>query len=79
MIMGRWSEFRVVMVDHSRSGTISGVAIVRSGDEGLPEEGSRVGVSELSRTKLEEVRESRILCPRAAARVSPVCENQAEL
>ena len=67
------------MVDHSRSETISGVTIVRSGDEGLPEEGSLVGESELRRTKLEEMRESRMLCPRAAARASLVCENQAEL
>ena len=67
------------MVDHSKSGTISGVTIVRSGDEGFPEAGSLVGESELSRTKLEEVRESRIFCPRAAARVSLVCENQAGL
>ena len=79
MRMGRWSEFRVVMVDHSRSVTISGVTIERSGDEGFPEEGSLVGESELSSTRLDAVRESRMVCPRAAARVSLVCENQAGL
>ena len=79
MRMGRWSELRVVMVDHSRSGTISGVTIVRSGDEGLPKEGSLVGESELRRTRLKEMRESWMSCPRAAARVSLVCENQAGL
>ena len=79
MKMGRWSEFRVVIVDHSRSVTISGVTIERSGDEGFPEEGSLVGESELSSTRLDAVRESRMVCPRAAARVSLVCENQAGL
>ena len=67
------------MVDHSRSVTISGVTIVRSGDEGFPEEGSLVGESELSKTRLEAVSESRMICPRAAARESLVCENQAGL
>ena len=51
--MGRWSEFRVVSVDHPRSVAISGVAMDRSGDEGVPKEGSRVGESSLRITKLE--------------------------
>ena len=67
------------MVDHSRSETISGVEMVRSGEVGLPFEGSLVGESELRRTRLEEERESRMFCPRAAARASLVCEYQAGL
>ena len=36
MRMGRWSEFRVVRVNHSESIAMWGVEIVRSGEEGLP-------------------------------------------
>ena len=55
MRMGRWSEFRVTRVDHSESIAMWGVEIVRSGDEGLPWEGRRVGVSVLSRVRSESV------------------------
>ena len=77
--MGRWSELRVVRVVHSRSVAIAGVEMDKSGEEGLPEEGSRVGESELSRTRSEEVKESRMSRPRAAARESLVCEYHAGL
>ena len=60
MRIGRWSELRVVWVLHSRSVAIWGVAMERSGEVGLPWEGSRVGVSEFSRTRSEEVRQSSI-------------------
>ena len=43
----------MVSVDHPRSVAISGVAMDRSGDEGVPKEGSRVGESSLRITKLE--------------------------
>ena len=64
---------------HSRSVAIAGVDMDRSGEEGLPKEGSRVGESELSRTRSEEVKESRMSRPRAAARESLVCEYHAGL
>ena len=51
--MGRWSEFRVVMVRHSESMAMWGVAIVMSGEEGLPLVGSRVGESVFNRVKSE--------------------------
>ena len=66
--MGRWSELRVVRVVHSRSVAIAGVEMERSGDVELPKEGSRVGESELRRTRSEEVSRSNMSCPRAAAR-----------
>ena len=70
---------RVVRVLHSRSVAIAGVDMERSGEEGLPEEGSRVGESELRRTRSDEVKESRMSRPRAAARESLVCEYHAGL
>ena len=56
------------MVVHSKSGTISGVEMERSGEEELPEVGRLVWESELRRTRLEAVREYRMFCLRAAAR-----------
>ena len=58
--IGRWSEFRVVRVHHSRSVAILGVAMERSGEVGDWEEGSRVGESMLRITRLEGERESRM-------------------
>ena len=77
--IGRWSELRVVMVVKAKSGAISGVAIDRSGDEGVPNEGSLVWVLVLRVTKLEGMRRLLIRSPRASARLSLVCENHAEL
>ena len=77
--MGRWSELSVVRVLHSSSVAIAGVDMDRSGEDGLPKEGSRVGESELSMTRSEEVKESRMSCPRAAARRSQVCVYHAGL
>ena len=62
MKMGRWSELRVVMVDHSESMAMCGVEIERSGEVGLASEGSRVGESVLSRSRSESVRVSCPLC-----------------
>ena len=69
----------MVRVVHSREAAISGVAMVRSGEVGLPWEGKRVGVSVFRRTRSAGVRASRISSPRAAARASLVCENHAGL
>ena len=52
----------MVRVVHSRSANISGVDMERSGEEGFPKEGSLVGESELSRTRSEAERESRMSC-----------------
>ena len=56
MSMGRWSELRVVRVVHSKSVTISGVDMERSGEVGFPWVGRWVGVSRLRRIRLAEVR-----------------------
>ena len=56
-----------------------GVAIVRSGEEGLALEGSRVGESSLSSTRSLSVSACRIKSPRASARLSSVWEYQAGL
>ena len=56
-----------------------GVANVRSGEEGLALEGSRVGESSLRSTKLLSVSASRMKSPRASARLSSVWEYQAGL
>jgi len=77
--MGRWSEFRVARVVHSRSDTIVLVAMERSGEVGCPEEGSRVGESPLRRTREAAVRASKMSHPRVAARESLVCEYHAGL
>ena len=77
--MGRWSELSVVSVVHSKSVAISGVVMERSGEVAAPCEGSLVGVSELRMTRPAGISESRISSPRAAARVSLVCENHAGL
>ena len=77
--IGRWSELRVVRVVNWKSIAISDEAIARSGEEGVPCEGSLVGVSELRVIRLEELRRSLIWCPRASARPSLVCENHAGL
>ena len=66
-------------VAQSRSVAIEGVTMVRSGEEGLPREESRVGESSLKRTKSEAVRASRMSAPRPAARGSTVWEYQAGL
>ena len=77
--MGRWSELRVVAVVQLKSMAISGVAMVRSGEEGVPWEGSRVGLSVLRITRSELLMVSRMSSPRASARLSLVCENHAGL
>ena len=79
MRIGKWSEFSVVRVFHSRSVAIAGVAMDRSGEEGFPWEGSLVGESVLSRTRLELRSASWMSLPRAAARESPVWEYPAGL
>ena len=53
-MIGRWSEFKVVKVFHSKSVAIAEVAIERSGEEGLPWEGSLVGESVLRSTRFED-------------------------
>ena len=55
MKMGRWSELRVVRGDQSKSRAMWGVEMERSGEVGSPWDGSRVGTSELSSTKLLSV------------------------
>ena len=60
MRMGRWSELRVVRVDHSKSMANSGVDMERSGEVGLPKLGRRVGESELRETRLVIPRRSRM-------------------
>ena len=55
MMMGRWSEFRVVWGDQSKSRAMWGVEMVRSGELGSPWDGSLVGASELRSTKLLSV------------------------
>ena len=66
-------------MDHSRSAAIDGVAMDRSGEVGLPWEGSRVGESKFRRTRSVAISESSIKSPRAAARESLVCEYHAGL
>ena len=72
MIIGRWSEFRVVSVDHSEFIAMKGVAIVRLGEEGLPWDGRRVGELVLRRRSSESVSASWIMSLRYAAAVSEV-------
>ena len=79
MSIGRWSEFRVVRVVHSKSVAISGVVIERSGEVGFPCLGSLVGVLVLRRTRSEGISALRISSPRASARASLVCEYHAGL
>ena len=61
-------------VDHSESIAMWGVEIVRSGDEGLPWEGRRLGVSVLSRVSSESVSVLCMWSPRSADRRSVVWE-----
>ena len=64
-------------VNHSESMAMWGVAMVMSGEEGLPWEGRRVGVSVLRRVRS---RSMRVLCmwsPCSAARWSEVWEYHA--
>ena len=62
-----------------RSRARCGLTIVRSGEEGLPLDGRRVGESRFRRTRgLESIAESMEI-PLAAARSSSVAENQAAL
>ena len=58
----------MVSVANVKSVDISGEAIERSGEEGVPFEGSLVGVSVLSVTRLDEVRRSLMMSPRTSAR-----------
>ena len=58
----------MVSVVKMRSVDISGEAIERSGDEGVPCEGSLVGVSVLRVTRFDEVSRSLMMSPRTAAR-----------
>ena len=71
-IMGRWSELRVVMVRHSESMAMCGVAIVRSGEVGFPFVGSRVGESVLRSVRSESHSVEWMRSPRLAARKSEV-------
>ena len=75
-IMGRWSELPVVMGDHSESIAMCGVAMVRSGEEGLPVLGRRVGWSILRSTSSESMRASWMETPLFAAEESDVEEYQ---
>ena len=70
--MGRWSELRVVRGVQVKSSAMWGVAMERSGEEGLPRGGSLVGWSRLSSTKSESKSASWIRVPLAAARPSLV-------
>ena len=66
MSMGRWSELRVVDVDHSEDRAREAGAKETSGEVGRPEEGSLVGVSSLRMTKLEEDISSESNSPRGS-------------
>ena len=57
----------MVSVVKLKSVAISGVAIARSGEEGVPCEGIRVGVSVLRVTRLEESSRSLMRSPRTSA------------
>ena len=65
-----------MMGRHSESIAIWGEAMERSGEEGFPEVGRRVGWSVLSRTRSESVNESWIESPLLAAEESEVEEYQ---
>ena len=76
MIMGRWSELPVVEGDQSESIAMWGVAMERSGEEGFPEVGRRVCISELRRTRSASNSASWMASPLLAAEESVVEENQ---
>ena len=66
MRIGRWSELRVVEVDQEKEGERWAEEMETSGEEEGPEEGRRVGESELRVTKWEELMEEEIESPRAS-------------
>ena len=61
-------------VNHSESMAMCGVAMVMSGEEGLPWEGRRVGVSVLRRARSRSMRVLWMRSPRSAALWSEVWE-----
>ena len=79
MAMGRWSELSCVRGVQVESRARWLLTMVRSGDEGLPCVGRRVGWSSLRRTIWLESMASTIVNPLAAARSSCVAENHALL
>ena len=76
--MGRWSERRVVRVAQERSIAMLAWQMDRSGDEGWPCEGRRVGESSLRRHSPLPFRASAIASPRFKADWSRVMEFQEE-
>ena len=81
MAMGRWSELRRVRVVQVDSSAIEWLTMVRSGEEGLPLVGSRVGWSSLRIIIIIMLASMASIMrqPRAAARSSVVVEYQALL
>lgn len=77
MRIGRWSERRVVMVCQEREVARWAEQRERSGEEGCPNDGSRVGESSLRRQRLLLLRASTTASPRVAAVMSRVMEYQA--
>ena len=77
MAMGKWSEEREVMVDHLASRTRWSRTIVRSGEDGLPPDGSREGESSLMRQKVLSRIWSWKAAPLDAAPEEEVPENHA--
>jgi len=75
--MGRWSELRVVMVCQEREGARWAEQRERSGEEGWPKEGTRVGESSLRRQRSLPFKASTSASPRLAAVLSRVRECQA--
>ena len=74
--MGRWSEDRVVMVDHLASRTRWSRTRVRSGEVGFPPVGRRVGKSSFRRQKVLSRIWSLNMAPLEAAPAEDVDENQ---
>ena len=66
----------VVEGDQSESNAMFGEAMERSGEEGFPEEGRRVCMSELRRTRSASISESWMASPLLAAEESEVEEYQ---
>ena len=73
-MIGSWSELSVVRRSYTETNAMWGEAIVRSGEEGSPREGTRVGESMLRRRRFESVRESVIRVSLASASVHVVGE-----
>ena len=77
--IGRWSELRRVRGDHLVSRAMEWLTMVRSGDDGLPFVGKRVGRLSFRSTIVLESMASMMVLPRAAVLLSCVVENQARL